>query len=108
MFWNLLIVGFVSIFFVFGVACAVQMIVEACFPLRQLVTVVEIQTRDDEKMLELLLKEVRVSFLQKKSQRLGVHLSENLCENGTVSNEILQILKKYGAECYIVEQKEVE
>lgn len=108
MFWNLLVVGFVSVFFVFGVACAVQMIVEACFPFRQLVTVVEIKTREEAQLLEMLLKEAKLSFLQKKSQRLGVHLSEGLCENETVPDEILQILKKYGAECYIVEQNEIE
>ncbi len=103
MVWNLLLGVAVAVFSVFGVACAVQMIVEACFPIRQIVTVVEIRTPKDLELLETLLREARLGFFQKRSARVGVHLSESLCENGEISEDVLKILRKHRADCYLVE-----
>ena len=103
MVWNLLLGVAVAVFSVFGVACAVQMLVEACFPLRQIVTVVEIRTPQDRELLETLLREAKSGFFQKRSARLGVHLSESLCEDGRISEDILKILRKYHADCYLAE-----
>ena len=103
MFWNLFFGIGLSVFAVFGFACAVQMIVDACFPLRQIMTVVEVKTAEDAEMLDMLLGEARLGFFQRRASRQAVLLSETLCEKGQISHDVLEILKKHGADCYIIE-----
>ena len=106
MFWSFFFGIAVAVLAVFGFTCAVQMIVEACFPMKQIVTMVQIQTPQDVEMLEMLLREAQMSFFQRRSARQGVLLSEALCENGQISEDVLRILKKYNADCYIIEPNE--
>ena len=58
MVWSLIFGVAVAVFAVFGFACAVQMIVDACFPFRQIMTAVEIKTEEDAELLEMLLLKV--------------------------------------------------
>ena len=106
MFWSLFFGIMLAVFAVFGFACAVQMIVDACFPLRQIMTVAEIKTAGDLELLEMLLRETKTGFFQWRAARQAVLLSASLCENGTISDDVLRILRKYGADCYIIEPSE--
>ena len=102
MFWSLFFAVFVAVLAAFGLACGIQMIVEACFPLQQIVASVEIQTEADAELLELLLQEARNGWIRRKSSRVGVLLSESLLKNGEIPDEILKLLKKYDADCYLI------
>ena len=106
MFWYLFFGISLVVFAVFGFACAVQMILDACFPLRQIMTVVEIKTAEDVALLESLFQETKNGFLRGRSPRRAVLFSERLCVNGEISLDVLRILKKYGADCYIIEPSE--
>ena len=103
MFWSLFFGVALAVFAVFGFACAVQMIVDACFPLRQIMTVAEIKTEEDLELLEMLLRETKTGFFQWRAARQAVLLSESLCENGRISEDVMEILRKYGTDCYIIE-----
>ena len=105
MIWSILFGVTVAVFAVFGFACAVQMILEACFPCRQLMVTVEIKTPKDADLLEMLLHEAQSAFFGKRSGRVGVLMSESLFENGEIPIDVLKILKKYGADCYLVEEQ---
>lgn len=99
-----LIVGcLVAALAVFGLICGAQMIVELCFPLRQLAVTVEVRTREDAEILDMLLREARNSLMGRRHRRVGVLLSANLCENEQIPQDVLQLLKQYGADCYLVE-----
>ena len=106
MFWSLFFGISLAVFAVFGFACATQMILDACFPLRQIVTAVEVKTAEDVALLEMLLQEAKNGFLRGRSPRRAVLLSEDLCENGEIPLDILKILKKHGADCYLIESGE--
>ena len=106
MFWSLFFGISLAVFAVFGFACATQMILDACFPLRQIGTAVEINTAEDAELLEMLLQEAKKGFLRGRSPRRAVLLSEALCENGEIPLNILKILKKHGADCYLIESGE--
>ena len=99
----LVIGGLVAVLAVFGLICVAHMIVEACFPLRQLMITVEVRTRQDAEILEMLLREARNTALGRYAKRLGVLLSADLCAGDEIPQGILQVLKQYGAECYLVE-----
>ena len=101
MFWSLFFAVFVAVLAAFGLACGIRMIVEACFPLPQILVVTEIKTEADVELLELLLREAQNCFVRRNSSRVGVLLSEKLCKNGEIPEDILKLLKKYGAECYL-------
>ena len=106
MFWRLFFGITLSVFAVFGFACAVQMIVDVCFPLRQIITAVEIKTAEDVELLDVLLKETQSGFFQRRASGRAVLLSEHLCKNGQISEDVLRILKKHGADCYLIEPDE--
>ena len=102
MIWSFLFGMIVVIFSIFGLVCAVQMLLELCFPLRQIVITVEILTEHDLELLDFLLLEARSASLCKRSVRLGVLLSESLCRGGRLSEDTLSILKKHRADCYLI------
>lgn len=106
MFWSLFFGVALAVFAVFGFACATQMILDACFPLGQILTVVEIKTEEDAELLEMLLQEAKNGFLRGRSPRRAVLLSETLCAEGEIPSDILRILKKHGTDCYIIEPSE--
>ena len=106
MFWSLFFSVLVAVLAAFGLACAIQLIVESCFPLQQILVMTEIKTRADTELLELLLREAKTCFIRRNSSRVGVLLSDRLCENGEIPEEILKLLKKYDAECYLTSDDE--
>lgn len=101
MFWSLFFFVLVAVLAAFGLACAIQLIVESCFPLQQIFVAVEIQNETDVEMLELLLQEARNGWIHRKSARVVVLLSETLLKSGRIPNEILKQLKKYDVDCYL-------
>ena len=101
--WNLVFWSLVAVFSVFGLVSAAQMIVEACFPLRQLTVMVELRTREDVEVLEMLLQEARGAFVRRRSAKVGVLLNGALCPDGEIPKDVAELLKRYGAECYVVE-----
>lgn len=105
MLWNLIFGCLLAVFGVFGFVCALQMLLEVCFPVGQMLTAVELRTQQDVEMLELLLKESKTSYFRRPSGRVCVLMSDVLCEKGQLSADVLKLLKKYGADCYIVENE---
>ena len=105
MLWNLIFGCLLAVFGVFGFVCAVQMILEVCFPVRQMLTAVELRTPQDAELLEMLLKESKTSYFRRPSGRVCVLMSDALCEKGQLPTDVLKLLKKYGADCYIVENQ---
>ena len=103
MFWNLFF-GIMGVAFaLFGLVCAIELIVEACFPDRRIFTVVEIRSPEDAEVLDLLLAEAKRTSMRSVSSRVGVLMSENVLCDGEVPPKMLEILDRYGAECYLCE-----
>ena len=97
-----LIVAAVAAFAVFGLICAVKMLVDFWFPLKQVAVTVEVQTKEDADVLEMLMNEARSAFFRKGGTRLVVLLAEELTEDGEIPEAVVVILERYGAECYLV------
>ena len=103
MFWNLFF-GIMGVAFaLFGLVCAIELIVEACFPDRRIFTVVEIRSAEDADALDLLLAEAKRTSWRSVSSRVGVLMSESLLSDGKIPPNLLEILDCYGAECYLCE-----
>ncbi len=103
MFWSLFF-GILGVAFaLFGLVCAIELIVEACFPQEQIFTVVEIREQKDAEMLDLWLAEARRTSMRSASARVGVLLSPTLLQDGRIPQKMLDIMERYGAECYLCE-----
>ena len=103
MFWNLFL-GILGVAFaLFGLVCAIELIVEACFPDRRIFTVVEIRSLEDAEVLDLLLAEANRTSWRSASSRVGVLLSGDVLCDGKIPQKMLDILDRYGAECYLCE-----
>ncbi len=103
MFWNLFL-GIMGVAFaLFGLVCAIELIVEACFPDRRIFTVVEIRSLEDSEVLDLLLAEAKRTSMRSVSSRVGVLLSGDVLCDGKIPPKMLDILDRFGAECYLCE-----
>ncbi len=103
MFWNLFF-GIMGVAFaLFGLVCAIELIVEACFPDRRIFTVVEVRTAEDADALDLLLSEAKRTSMRSVSSRVGVLLSGDVLCDREIPPKMLEILDRFGAECYLCE-----
>ena len=103
MFWTLFF-GIMGVALaLFGAMCAIEMIVEACFPDRRIFTVVEIQTLEDADVLDLLLIEAKRTSLRSASSRVGVLMSPSLLYNGEIPKKTQEVLDRFDVECYLCE-----
>ena len=111
MYWRTILEVVAALFAVFGFACAVRMLTEVLFAAEQISVAVEIKTKEDADMLEMLLHEAQSAFLRKGHARLTVLLSTELMD-GTVgageelSDDIVELLDRYGAECCLIDPEE--
>jgi len=103
MFWGLFFGVMGVAFALFGLVSAVELIVEACYPERRIFAVVEIRDEKDAEVLDLLLAEAKRTSVRPSSARVGVLLSERLLHKGEIPKEMLDIMERYGAECYLCE-----
>ena len=103
MFWSLFFYTIGIAFALFGLVCAVELIVEAFFPDRRIFTVVEIRSAKDAKVLDLLLAEAKRTSMRSASSRVGVLLSESLLHEGEIPQPMLDLLERYDADCFLCE-----
>ena len=64
---------------------------------------VEIQTAEDADSLDLLLAEAKRTSQRSASARVGVLLSPTLLQDGKIPPKMLDVMERYGAECYLCE-----
>ena len=97
----------VALFAVFGFYCALRAFADLMWSSKQLYIAIEIQSREDADMLDVLLHEAH-SALFRKGRRIVVLLSAVLMD-GTVGvgEDLLEpyaeLLDRYGAECYLID-----
>ena len=103
MFWNLFFWIMGVAFALFGLVCAIELIVEACFPDRRIFTVVEVRTAEDADALDLLLAEAKRTSMRSVSSRVGVLMSGDVLCDGKIPQKMLEILDRFDAECYLCE-----
>ena len=103
MFWSLFLGVMGMAFALFGLICAVELIVEAFYPERRIFAVVEIHDAKDAEVLDLLLTEAKRTSVRPSSARVGVLLSPTLLQDGKIPQKMLDIMERYGAECYLCE-----
>ena len=99
MFWSVFFGVLTAAFAVFGLVCAIQLLVEWMFPLEQLFKAVELHGQEDQ---ELLLREARSATSLRRGGRLVVLLPEELTENGEIPDAIEAVLERYRADCYLI------
>ena len=80
MFWSVFFGVLTAAFAVFGLVCAIQLLVERMFPLEQLRMAVELHGNEDAEDLELLLREARSASCLRRGGRLVVLLPEELTD----------------------------
>ena len=108
LFWEAFWKTAIALFTVFGFYCALRTFLELLYTPSAIAVAVEVQTREDADMLDMLLHEAESAFLRKGRVRLVVLLSTALMD-GTVGfgEELLEeyeaLLDRYGAECYLIE-----
>ena len=108
MFFEILLRVGVALFAAFGLICALQMLARLLFGSDRLAGALEITSHEDAKDLDRLLHEARITFGGCGTSRLVVLISSTLMD-GTLgigedfSDECLEILECYGADCYLID-----
>lgn len=105
--------AFVALFAAFGLCCALGALLDLLFQPRNLTLAVEIRTREDADMLDMLLHEAGSAFFCPTGHRITVLISSALLE-GTVGfgeelfEEYRDLLARFGAEWYPFAPREEE
>lgn len=111
MFLEILLRVGVALFAAFGLISALQMLTRLLFGSDRLAGAVEVKTYEDAENLDQLLHEARITFGGCGTSRLMVLISTSLMD-GTLgvgeecSDECLEILDCYGADCYLIDFEE--
>ena len=98
----------VALFAAFGLICALQMLSRLLFCCDRLAGAVEIRSCEDAEALAELLHAAKIAFGGSGASRLLVLISTSLMD-GTLgvgeemSDECLEILEGYGADCYLID-----
>ena len=105
---EMVLMGGVLVFAVFGLWCVIRMAAEIFFSPPQIAVAVEIRNEEDAEMLDVLLHEAGSAFLRKGKARLVVLLASDLMD-GTVGMgedllpEYQELLDLYHADCYLID-----
>lgn len=108
MFFEILLRVGVALFAAFGLICALQMLARLLFGTDCLAGAVVVRSREDAEALDQLLHEAQIAFGGCGTSRLVVLISTALMD-GTLgvgeecSDECLEILECYGADCYLID-----
>ena len=92
----------------YGFYCALRAFANLLGVPRQLMVAIEVQTKEDADMLDVLLHEAYSAFFQKKRARVVVLFSQTLMD-GTIGHgedlfdKYSDLLDVYGAECYLID-----
>lgn len=102
----------VALLAVFGLYCAVKIGLEWLFFPCNVVIAVEVNTREDADMLDVLLHEAESASFRKKSRRTVVLISVDLMDGTVGFDDVLleeyeELLDRYGADYYLVSEGEL-
>ena len=103
----------VAFFAVVGFSLALRACLACLYLPENLTVAIEIRTREDADMLDMLLHEAGSAFSRPRAARTVVLISTALMD-GTVGfgEELLEhyenLLDRYGAECYLIQPNEGE
>lgn len=108
MLFHLILEATVALFAVYGFFCALRALANFFGVPGQLMVAVEVQTKEDADMLDVLLHEAYSAFFQKRRARIVVLFSQALMD-GTIGlgedlyDKYSDLLDAYGAECYLID-----
>ena len=93
---------------IFGAFCAIVLLCEWLFASPQVVIAVELRTREDAAVLDLLLEEAEHTALRCGGTRTVVLISQFLMDGtlgtGTELYEsVAELIDRYDADCYLIE-----
>ncbi|MBQ8141458.1 MAG: hypothetical protein IJ038_07180 [Clostridia bacterium] len=87
-----------ALFAVFGFYSAVRLLAQKIFADDNIFLAVEIKDETAAENAEVLIREALGYFLAAGSPRVAVLVSEELCDD-----RLMDIVRKYGAECYLID-----
>lgn len=108
MLWKEILAASIAMFSVFGVYCALRTLVEWLSASERVAVAVEVRTKQDADVLDMLLHEARSAFLRRGHARIVVLVSTDLMD-GTLGegeellDDYIDLLSRYGAECYLID-----
>ena len=108
MLYDLILEASVALFAVYGFTCALRAFANFLGAPPQLMVAVEVQSKEDADMLDVLLHEAYSAFFQRRRTRVVVLISQALMDGTVGEGEELfdrysDLLDVYGAECYLID-----
>jgi len=98
----------VAMLAVFGLCCALKMLLELLFSSDRISVAIEVMEARDARTMDLLLREAQTLSLGKGRARLVVLISSALMDGtvglgDTLDEEYAALIDSYGAECYLID-----